>query len=111
MHVCNFPGELVHLSLLRQANRAAAFKQAQAKQKREREKGRTKDKDCISWPDRHGSSAFVQKLLCSAPKLTLTALQEAKLLQKIVMPPLQQRMSTRLLYWNVLVPVKGTHIM
>ena len=53
-----------------------------------KEKGRAKNKDHISRPARRGSSAFVQKLSCCVPKLTLTALQEAKLLQKIVMPPI-----------------------
>lgn len=70
------------------------------------------DKGRISQPARHRSRAFVQKLSRCVPKLTLTTLREVKMLRKTLTPPLQQGMSTTLLYWNALVIVKrNTQIM
>lgn len=88
MRVYNFPGELVCLSLHIWLRQLIGLLHSNRVRTSKKEKGRTKNKDHISRPARHGSSAFVQKLSCCVPKLTLTALHEAKLLQKIVMHPI-----------------------
>lgn len=108
----NFPGELVCLSLHTGLRQLIELPHSNRARPSKKENGSTKDKDQISRLARHGSSAFVQKFSYCVPKLTLTALQKAKLLQKIVMPPpLQEVTSTTLLYWNALVPVKSTQVM